>query len=93
MRFRFPRTSARCPAQIRPRAIEIEVTDGNAAQTAAQLRMNCLADDAVHGRERADVDDVIAAPPSFHAIAPATISFAVEAYALELRHKTIGVPV
>src|ERR1035438_3559546 len=52
---------AQIPIQIRLRPIEIEVTNRNAAQVAAQLRINRLADNAVHASERADVDDAVGA--------------------------------
>src|ERR1017187_5480940 len=52
---------AEIPIQVRLRTIEIEVANRNAAQVAAQLRINRLADNAVHARERADVDDAVGA--------------------------------
>src|ERR1035441_5707605 len=45
------------PIQVRLRAIEVEIADRQAAQIAADPWINRFAHDAVHARERADVDD------------------------------------
>src|ERR1035438_3611971 len=45
------------PVQIRLRAVEIEIADGDAAQVAAYLGVDGFAHDAVHAGEGADVDD------------------------------------
>ena len=48
---------AQIAVEVRLRAVEVEVADGDAAQVPADARVDGLADDAVHAGEGADVDD------------------------------------
>src|ERR1039457_2243046 len=48
---------AQIPIQVGLRPVKVEVADGNSAQIAADPRVDRFAHDAIHARERADIDD------------------------------------
>ena len=52
-----PDADAEVAVEIGLGAVEVEITDGQAAQVAADARVDGFADDPVHAGKRADVDD------------------------------------